>query len=125
MAPAKISEVVPTPEEDKEAQRIIDAQSKSEAHSLSCAMTHFYKKNPDATAQLAEGALKEKFAKRYLILQMRHKKTMKKFQTNHEISTSNAKMLDAISMNRHKLLLELGDVKANLFMGVLKAHKCS
>ena len=64
MRGGKVSEVAPTAEEQSVADRLFAEASKLKKHSISNAMHHFNRNNPDTVTSLAEGALKERCIKK-------------------------------------------------------------
>jgi hypothetical protein len=124
MAPAKVSEVVPTKAEDEEATRILAAASKEKKHSIVTAMGTFTKANPDAVATLAEGALKEKYIKHYTVLQIRAKASTKKMLGSRNIESGKTTHIDTVPWNKHKIYKEMGEFKGDLFMSILPPQPC-
>jgi hypothetical protein len=124
MAPAKLAEVVPTKEEDEESDRILAAADAKQKHSITTAMSTFTKRNADAIASMAEGPLKQKFIKQFVVLQIRAKNSTKKMQSAHTIDVGKTTMIDTVPWNRHKIYKEMGDFKGDLFMGMLTANPC-
>ena len=125
MKKATCSDVVPTKEEEDAALAILASADKAKIHSVSCAMNHFLKSNPDPTAACAEGALRMKYLKHFLILQLRAKNTTKKMNSSREVVTGTSDFTDTMRWNRHKIQKEKGVFKGDLFMNILKAHPCS
>ena len=69
-----LSEVVPAKEEQEHADTLYAEAGSEQRHSWSCGATSFLKPNADSVGSLAEGALKQKIIKHFLILQLRAKK---------------------------------------------------
>jgi hypothetical protein len=124
MKAAKVSEVTGTKEEDAEADKLIAAASSHQLHSISTAMNTFLKSNPDDVVMLAEGPLKKKFVKNYVILQIRHTNSQKRFSSARSIDVGSATHIDTVPWNKHKIHKEMGPFKGDLFMGILPAKPC-
>jgi hypothetical protein len=74
---------------------------------------------------LAEGALKERYIKNFMVLQMRHKKCQKSMLSSREFEHSNQAFTDYLPMNQHEIYGKLGVVKGDIFMSILKPNPCS
>ena len=118
MKAAKVSEVTGTKEEDAEADKLIAAASSQQLHSMSTAMNTFPKSNPDDVVMLAEGPLKKKFVKNYVILQTRHKNSQKRFSSARSIDVGSATHIDTVPWNKRKIHKEMVPLKGDLFMGI-------
>jgi len=114
MPAGKVSDVVPSKDEEDHAEQVYANATAKEKHSISMAMNHFVKANQDSVTSLAEGPLKKKFIKNFLVLQFRHKKGYKKMQTSNEIANTNSRFSDTVPMSQHKIYKEMGKTKGDL-----------
>ena len=116
MPAGKVSDVVPSNDEEDRAEQVYANASAKEKHSMSSSMGHFSKSNNDSVVSLAEGPLRKKFIKNYLVMSFRHKKGYKKMQTSNEIANTSSRFSDTVPMSQHKNYKEMGKFKGDLFI---------
>ena len=113
LKPCKISEVLPTEDEEKVARQHLAGLSKAQLRSKKASLMHFLKTNPDVTAAGAKGMVGDIMLGKFHVHTLRCKDTTKNQESSREIGKKRKLMHTLNWMSIEAMRSKYGQDKAN------------
>eukprot|EP00959_Pyramimonas_sp_CCMP1952_P027006 567294-Pyramimonas_sp.AAC.1 len=119
---AKLSMLVPTPEEIEAARKTIEKADKAKAASMKAGMKHHLKNNPDENIRTPSD--REKFMEHFLVVQLCSKESTVTSSSSRQVSTKKRRTRDVYWCSKEIMDQKVGALKADHWRqsGLIKAR---